>query len=170
MASASVNHFLSFIFGLIALGLGIASIVIPKWAQVGDVITGVVNQCTNTSSGNETCNPIGEIENSYLYVFQILIIVGIFGAFIGIALFMVALQCGWTCIANLGTLIVVLTDLAKIAAIVLFIIDELVTKNDFDFGTKTFFLAFYLACGSTVSSMISASIGNYAIRLKKREY
>ena len=59
MASASVNQFLSFIFGLIALGLGIASIVIPKWAQVGDVITGVVNQCTNTSSGNETCNPIG---------------------------------------------------------------------------------------------------------------
>jgi len=169
MASASVNQFLSFIFGLIALGLGIASIVIPKWAQVGNVTTGVVNQCI-TSSGNETCNPIGDIENSYLYVFQILIIVGIFGAFIGIALFMVALQCGWTCIANLGTLIVVLTDLAKIAAIVLFIIDELVTKDDFDFGSKTFFLAFYLACGSTVSSMISASIGNYAIRLKKREY
>ena len=42
-------------------------------------------------------------------MFQILIIVGIFGAFIGVALFMVALQCGWTCIANLGTLIVVLT-------------------------------------------------------------
>jgi len=169
MASASVNQFLSFIFGLIALGLGIASIVIPNWAQVGNVITGVVNQCT-TNGVNETCNPIGEVENSYLYVFQILIIVGIFGAFIGVALFMVALQCGWTCIANLGTLIVVLTDLAKIAAIVLFIIDELVSQDEFDFGSKTFFLAFYLACGSTVSSMISASIGNYAIRLKKREY
>lgn len=63
-----------------------------------------------------------------------------------------------------------LTDLAKIAAIVLFIIDELVSQDEFDFGSKTFFLAFYLACGSTVSSMISASIGNYAIRLKKREY
>lgn len=58
MASASVNQFLSFIFGLIALGLGIASIVIPKWAQVGNVITGVVNQCT-TNGVNETCNPIG---------------------------------------------------------------------------------------------------------------
>jgi len=169
MASASVNQFVAFIFGLIALGLGIASIVIPTWAQVGNVTTGVVNQCT-TTGGNETCNPIGEVEDSYLYVFQILIIVGIFGAFIGIALFMVALQCGWICIANLGTLIVVLTDLAKIAAIVLFIIDELVTQDDFDFGTKTFFLAFYLSCGSIASSMVSASIGNYAIRLKKREY
>jgi len=169
MASASVNQFVAFIFGLIALGLGIASIVIPTWAQVGNITTGVVNQCT-TTGGNETCSPIGEVEDSYLYVFQILIIVGIFGAFIGIALFMVALQCGWICIANLGTLIVVLTDLAKIAAIVLFIIDELVTQDDFDFGSKTFFLAFYLSCGSIASSMVSASIGNYAIRLKKREY
>jgi len=143
------------------------------WTSV-EVGLGLVEACftvTNTAAAApaETCRIIQDVltsSTSYLDEVQILIPVSIGGSFIGLLIFVATFRiCSHVPIV--GNVITFLSELAGIAGIILFAINELVNVATFDQSLKTYNYPFYLACASIAASIISMAFACDALRRKR---